>query len=94
MKDDLKLSVGTKLGLMGDIKDSKIQTSIESVRKVDGKISASFSVSGLPRKKDGEYMDSYRNIPKIFDSIEKFSEYATNFFNASDEDIIKMCGGK
>jgi hypothetical protein len=87
----VKSKVAQKLNLAGDIHDAKIQTSISQVKKVDGKISASFEISGLPTKKEGGYSDSYKSIPKIFDTIEKFAEYATTFFNASDDEIIKMC---
>jgi len=91
-EQSLREKVSGKLNLAGDIKEAKIQTSIGDVKKVDGKISARFEISGLPSKrKDGSYSDSYKTIPKIFDTIEKFSEYATMFFNASDDEIIKMC---
>lgn len=91
----MKAKVASKLSLASDIKDAKIQTSIGDVRKVDGKISARFEISGLPSKKEsGYYSDSYKTIPKIFDTIEQFGEYATKFFNASDTEIIKMCSGK
>lgn len=90
---DVKKKVAQKLNLAGDIREAKIQTSIGDVKKVDGKISARFEISGLPTNKEGGYSDSYKTIPKIFDTIEKFSEYATMFFNASDDAIIKMCKG-
>ena len=90
-EQSLKEKVASKLNLAGDIKEAKIQTSVGDVRKVDGKISARFEISGLPSNK--EYSDSYKTIPKIFDTVEKFSEYVTIFFNASDDEIIKMCRG-
>lgn len=91
---EMKAKVASKLNLASDIRDAKIQTSIGDVKKVDGKISARFEISGLPTKKENGYSDSYKTIPKIFDTIEQFGEYATKFFNASDEEITKMCSGK
>lgn len=89
---DVKQRVASKLNLTADLKDARIQTSVNDVKKVDGKISAQFSVSGLPTKKEnGFYSDSYKSFPKIFDTIEDFAKYATTFFNASDEQIIKIC---
>lgn len=72
-----------------DLKDALIRNTINSVEKTDGKITANFSVDGIPTGK--ENMHSYRTIPKIFDTWEQFSEYANNFFNMSDEEIIELC---
>ena len=89
---DVKIKVARKLDFAEDIRETKIQTSIGNVKKIDGKISASFEISGLPQKnKNNSYSDSYKSIPKIFDTIEQFTEYANKFFNSSDDEIIKIC---
>lgn len=75
--------------MASDIKESKVKQRIQSLEKVDGKITATFSITGLPHK-DDNYSDSYRDIPKIFDTWDNFSSYAEAFFNASDEELIKL----
>jgi len=69
--------------LKTDFKDAKITTRIDSVTKVDGKILANYSVSGLPTKKN-EYSDSYRNWQKIFDDWSSFNAYTEKFFDSEE----------
>jgi|SRR3990167_3954846 len=63
-----------------DIRQSKVKTRLTNVEKVDGKLSANFSISGLPSKKDN-YSETYRDIPKIFDDWTALYSYAGTFFN-------------
>lgn len=79
--------------LASDIKQSKIKTRIGGIEKIDGKLSATFCISGLPTssKKDTDYFpDSYRDIQKIFDDWKSLSSYAEDFLNKTDEEIIKL----
>ena len=76
--------------LKQDIKESKIETSIESIKKIDGRLKARFSIRGLPRKEKDSYESSYRDIDKIFDSWAELSKYAETFFSATDEELKKI----
>lgn len=69
--------------LMTDFKESKVETRIENIKQIDGKIMAQFYVNGLPPKK-GEYSDSCHNWAKIFDVWADFSAYAQKFFESED----------
>lgn len=67
-----------------DIKGAKISKRVNSMEIVDGYVKVSFSVSGLPTKKekgcDHVYCDSYRDYSKIFKNLADFSKYAEAFF--------------
>jgi len=82
-----------KLSEVGkDIKESRVKQRINGIEKVDGKLTANFSVLGLPHKeKEGMYMDSYRDFQKIFDDWDALSKYAGTFLNATDDELIKIC---
>lgn len=75
--------------LSNDIKEAKIRTSISNIEKTDGKFTANFSITGLPRKKD-DYDSSYISFPKIFDDWDGFEEFAESFFNKSDDELISL----
>jgi hypothetical protein len=72
-----------------DIKGSKVRQTLDRLEMVDGKLSATFCINGLPSKKDN-YSESYRNIPKIFNDWDEFSVFGKTFFGATDEELIKM----
>ena len=63
---DAKERVKAKLSVRADLKESKIRSRINGIEKIDGKLKADFSVSGLPTFKES-YQDSYRDLTKIFD---------------------------
>jgi hypothetical protein len=88
-----KERVSEKFDLAKDIKDSKVQVSIDNIKMVDGKIMATINISGLPVPKGttDSWSQSNRNIPKIFDTIEDCCDDMTAIFKLSDEDLIKMC---
>ena len=88
---EAKMKVSEKFNLAKDMKDAKIKVSVESIEKVDGKFSYFLSISGLPKKKNDDYSDSYRRIPKIANDWEELSAYVKDVFNKSDEEIIKLC---
>jgi hypothetical protein len=91
-KENLKAQL-TEVGK--DMRESKVKQRINNIEKVDGKISANFSVSGLPHKeKEGMYPDSYRDWPKIFNDVPQFTQYAEKFLGATDEELIKICNEK
>lgn len=57
----------------------------------DGKITANFCINGLPKLKNADdFSSSYVTIPKIFDDMDDFSEYAEGFLSKSDEDLIAL----
>lgn len=80
VSEQVKETVKSDLAaLKTDFKDAKINTRIEGVKFVDGKVTAQFYVSGLSAKKN-KYSDSYRDWPKIFDTWGDFATYAQKFF--------------
>jgi len=91
-KKSAKERVQEKFSLAADLKQSKIETTIDDVKKDGEVITARFRISGLPtNKKDGGmYEDSYRNFSKVFDGFDDFSKYAEKFLNTSDEELIKL----
>jgi len=93
---EAKSRVQEKFNLAKDVKESKIKTSIYRVEKIDQKFKADFEISGLPVDKSHKsetisYDERNKTIPKIFNTVEEFAEYTKEFFNKSDEEIIKMC---
>lgn len=100
VKDEVKKRVMKKLDLAGDLRGSKIRTSMGHTEMVDGKLQTSFQIDGLPRKNNkGDnslvYSErSYESIPKIFNSWDELSEYAKSFFSKTDEELIEMCKNK
>lgn len=86
--------VKEKFNIAADLKKSKMKPSIGNVEMSDGKVTARFEISGIPRTGEpGEYSSSYKSFSKIFDSFEDFSEYGSSFFNMSEADILKLCKG-
>lgn len=93
-KKSAKERVEEKFNLAKDIKDSKVDVTANSIKMLDGKVSANFEISGLPTGKgDGpmSYNDSHRTIQKIFDDMEDCCDYMTEIFAKSDEELIKLC---
>lgn len=88
MDKDIKSKVREKLKLLDEFEEDKIERSISSVKMVDGKIQATFEISGLLPKDKGKgrnEIQSYRHSSKIFDTLEEFNDYVKNFFEAPIE---------
>lgn len=90
MDKEIKDRIRNKLSLASDIKNSKIKASVDNVQKTDGKITASFCISGLPTKKPNDWDSSRINISKIFDSSDQFAEYMEDFFSKTDQQLIEL----
>jgi hypothetical protein len=83
--------------LAGDLSKSKVEREIRSVKGVDGKLKAEFSVEGLHSEaKDDKhghdlpFHEHYRNWTKIFDNWKDLSGYAEAFYNATIDDLKEM----
>lgn len=85
-KDEIKKKVAHKLNLAEDLKN-QMQLEINSVKKTDGKIMASFCIKGIKRKGGDNYAMSYDEYKKIFNNMDEFTEYANKFFNLTEEEV-------
>jgi len=94
VNESKKAEMREKLNMGSDIQGSKIKVMVDGIEKVDGKLTATVNISGLPRKKDEDYDSTYRRIPKIFDSWKTLADYGEELFDMSDEDILKLCNTK
>jgi len=83
--------VSRHLDLASDIKEAKITTSVNDIAKIDGRFKATFSINGLPRKKNEEYESTYKYIPKIFDTSKQLADYIDKFLSMSDDEIMELC---
>jgi len=85
-KEEVKEKVKSKFksAVEKDLTEAKIDKEIYNVKMTDGKVSAEFSVSGLPVKKEKNNSlvteSNYRRWQKIFDDCDSFSDYAKEFF--------------
>jgi len=87
-----KERVEEKFNLAKDIKDSQVEVTADSIKMLDGKVTASFDISGLPvAKGEDQWSNSHRTIQKIFDDMEDCCDYMTEIFAKSDEELIKLC---
>ena len=85
---EVKNAVQAKLSAVkADVEKAEISKDVR-IKMVDGKIMASFSVSGLPteekvanKSKMPIYESSYRNYDKIFDDWDSLKDYTEQFFN-------------
>ena len=100
VKPEMKEKVKEKFDLASDIKEARIEPSMDDVKIVDGKFQTTFRISGLPAKtnKAGAEMSSWddrnKRIPKIFDDWDDLSAYAKIFFSKTDDELIKLCQEK
>lgn len=86
---EVKAKVKAKLeAVKSDLSAAKIKTRISGIDKIDNKLKADFSVSGLPTEKNDF---GYRDITKIFDSWVELSDYAEKFLNMTDQELIELC---
>jgi hypothetical protein len=98
IKEKLKCKLEAAKGeLAGDLSKSKVEREIRSVKEVDGKLQAEFSVEGLhtdakgaKQAHDVPFHEHYRNWTKIFDGWKDLSKYGEAFYNASVEELKEM----
>jgi hypothetical protein len=83
--------------LAGDLSKSKVEREIRSVKGVDGKLKAEFSVEGLHSEaKDEKHAhdlpvhEHYRNWTKIFNDWKELSKYGEAFYNATIDELKEM----
>lgn len=79
-----------KFNIAKDLQESKLEVSGE-IKKLDDKYMGRFEVYGIKPKnsKGGEYPMS-RQIKKVFDNPEEFTEYFKELSNKSDEEIQNL----
>jgi hypothetical protein len=102
LSHDLKEKVKCKLEaakgeLAGDLSKSNVEREIRSVKGVDGKLKAEFSIEGLNNEAKDEknrhdlpFHEHYRNWTKIFDSWKELSGYGEAFYNATTDELKEM----
>jgi len=92
LKEEVKGKLNLGSSVARDIQESKVKVRINNVEQVDGKITATYCLSGIPTKKDSNE-SSYQDIPKIFNNINAFTAYTKNIFSMDDDAIVKLVRG-